>query len=199
MNIFSYLVFVSCIIVVHCYSCNETPFSDVDCTYTTGLLENCILGESYLATCSVNDTVECEGPREFSRPYTCQPCFFTDPLDCSCSLFNTSTLCISTDLTPVQYTCTVDPTVICIGGDDVSRRSFTTFLPCRRAFIYSKSTIRWLSVFLGGFGVDRIYLGYTTSGIIKAVTLGGLGVWSLVDTLLIWFGYLGPVDGTVLM
>jgi len=42
-----------------------------------------------------------------------------------------------------------------------------------------------LSVFLGGLGVDRFYLGYTVLGIVKLVTAGGCGIWWLIDLILI--------------
>jgi TM2 domain len=42
-----------------------------------------------------------------------------------------------------------------------------------------------LSIFLGGIGIDRFYLGYTGLGIAKLLTLGGCGVWSLIDLILI--------------
>lgn len=41
-----------------------------------------------------------------------------------------------------------------------------------------------LSLFLGGLGVDRFYLGKIGTGIAKLLTVGGLGVWSLVDLII---------------
>lgn len=34
-------------------------------------------------------------------------------------------------------------------------------------------------------------------GIFKLFSLGGFGVWCLIDLLLIGLGYLGPADGSV--
>ena len=42
-----------------------------------------------------------------------------------------------------------------------------------------------LSIFLGSLGIDRFYLGKTGTGILKLITLGGLGVWWLIDIILI--------------
>ena len=45
-----------------------------------------------------------------------------------------------------------------------------------------KTTI-WLSYFLGLIGIHRFYTGYIGIGILQLFTLGGLGVWSLIDLL----------------
>lgn len=51
------------------------------------------------------------------------------------------------------------------------------------------------SITLGGFGVDRFYLGNWQEGFGKLFSFGGLGFWTLIDVILIWVGYLKPLDG----
>lgn len=40
-----------------------------------------------------------------------------------------------------------------------------------------------LCFFLGGFGVHRFYVGKIFTGILQLLTLGGFGVWWLLDFL----------------
>jgi hypothetical protein len=52
-----------------------------------------------------------------------------------------------------------------------------------------------LSVFLGSLGIDRFYLGYTGLGIAKLLTCGGLGIWALIDLILIALRKIPDADG----
>lgn len=44
------------------------------------------------------------------------------------------------------------------------------------------------SIFFGIVGIDRFYLGYYGTGLLKLVTLGGLGVWWAIDVLILLMG-----------
>ncbi|WP_302160989.1 TM2 domain-containing protein [uncultured Ruminococcus sp.] len=59
----------------------------------------------------------------------------------------------------------------------------------------SKMVALLLSIFLGGLGIDRFYLGYIGLGILKLLTGGGLGIWWLVDLILIATGKMKTKDG----
>jgi hypothetical protein len=52
-----------------------------------------------------------------------------------------------------------------------------------------------LSGFLGSLGIDRFYLGYTGLGVLKLLTLGGCGVWALIDLILILLRKIPDSDG----
>lgn len=47
----------------------------------------------------------------------------------------------------------------------------------------SAKTALLLSLFFGEFGFDRMYLGYWGLGILKFLTLGGLGIWWTFDAV----------------
>jgi TM2 domain-containing membrane protein YozV len=52
-----------------------------------------------------------------------------------------------------------------------------------------------LCFFFGVFGVHRFYAGKIGTGILELVTIGGFGIWWLVDLILILTGSLKDGDG----
>lgn len=54
--------------------------------------------------------------------------------------------------------------------------------------LYSDKTmvsVLLINIFLGVFGIHRFYLGYTGIGVVQLLTLGGCGIWALIDLVLI--------------
>ena len=49
-----------------------------------------------------------------------------------------------------------------------------------------------LCALIGGLGIHRFYLGYTWQGIVQLLTLGGCGIWALIDLIRIIMGTLQP-------
>ena len=52
-----------------------------------------------------------------------------------------------------------------------------------------------LCFFLGVFGVHRFYVGKIGTGLLMLVTLGGFGIWSLIDFIMIAVGSFKDADG----
>ncbi|MDA9175794.1 TM2 domain-containing protein [Alphaproteobacteria bacterium] len=42
-----------------------------------------------------------------------------------------------------------------------------------------------LCLFLGGLGIHAFYVGRIVKGILMLITLGGLGIWQLIDLVMI--------------
>lgn len=67
--------------------------------------------------------------------------------------------------------------------------------PLRFTGHYFLSTLLY-SILLGFIGLDRFCLGHTGIAVGKLMTLGGFGIWWLVDVVLLVTGYLTPEDGS---
>lgn len=55
-----------------------------------------------------------------------------------------------------------------------------------------------LCFFLGVFGVHRFYVGKILTGILMLITFGGLGIWSLIDFIMIAVGSFKDKHGHVI-
>jgi TM2 domain-containing membrane protein YozV len=55
-----------------------------------------------------------------------------------------------------------------------------------------------LCLFFGGLGVHRFYVGKIGTGILQLLTLGGLGLWTLIDFIVILVGKFGDKRGQAL-
>ncbi|HJM63293.1 MAG TPA: TM2 domain-containing protein [Roseibacillus sp.] len=55
-----------------------------------------------------------------------------------------------------------------------------------------------LCFFLGMLGIHRFYVGKAGSGIAQILTLGGLGIWVLVDWIMLLCGSFKDKEGKVL-
>lgn len=55
-----------------------------------------------------------------------------------------------------------------------------------------------LAMFLGQFGVHRFYTGNYAIGIVQLLTLGGCGIWSFIDFIMICFNNFRDRQGRLL-
>ncbi|TKR96982.1 hypothetical protein L596_010917 [Steinernema carpocapsae] len=159
-------------------SCMQCDFPD-RCYYGEVIEE---MKCSTLRPCQQDNSVKLEG-------VVCRFCWQTDESEHSCEPIRN---CSSTSTKLVRTICRVDQNVVCKG-----RRAFYKKIRCNHTNGYSWTTAMLLSVTLGGFGVDRFYLGLWKSAIGKLFSFGGVGVWTIIDIILIATGYVGPSDGSL--
>lgn len=89
---------------------------------------------------------------------------------------------------PVQQTASNNTTTVVAADDDMSS-------PAAAGSGKSQIIAAILAFAVGGLGIHRFYLGYTWQGIVQLLTLGGCGIWSLIDFIRICIGDLGPKTG----
>ena len=56
-----------------------------------------------------------------------------------------------------------------------------------------------LCFFLGVFGAHRFYTGHIGLGVVQLLTLGGCGIWALIDFILIIVGNFKDAEGHLLV
>lgn len=169
-------------------------FPCIKCSYTN---KDCIYGENSSATCEPWPQVQCiaetengKEKRSFNRNFVCRYCFLTDHWEHTCK----PNIGCTSPSTYYKTNCTVKSHVLCLGN-----RTFPKNIRCNWTRGSKYFTALILSITLGGFGVDRFYLGHWQEGIGKLFSFGGLGVWVIVDAILISIGYLGTSDGSLLL
>ncbi|VEN35107.1 unnamed protein product [Callosobruchus maculatus] len=177
-------------LILHCPSnvdCIKLNEPCIICNVTTA----CHYGAKLNATCKVDKQISCKGTKEFIREYVCQYCYQTEPWEHHCEQ---TANCNSVSSPRATYTtnCTVRDDILCLG-----HRKFKKNVHCNWTGGYRWTTALALSITLGGFGADRFYLGHWQEGIGKLFSFGGLGVWTIIDVILISLHYLGPADGSL--
>ncbi|XP_076629964.1 TM2 domain-containing protein 2 amaretto [Colletes latitarsis] len=91
-----------------------------------------------------------------------------------------------------KVSCTVLPDIECYGPRTFDRKG----VPCiKYSDHYFVSTLLY-SILLGFLGMDRFCLGQLHTAIGKLFTLGGIGVWWVVDVILLVTDSMHPEDGS---
>jgi TM2 domain-containing membrane protein YozV len=71
------------------------------------------------------------------------------------------------------------------------QKAQTKKFPKQRHFL----AVFFISFMWGVFGADRMYLGKWGTGIVKLITMGGFGIWVVVDLILIMAGTMRDKQG----
>ncbi|KAG9509211.1 TM2 domain-containing protein 3 [Fragariocoptes setiger] len=161
-------------------SCSKLKPGCVKCDFNS----TCVYGQPNTVRCHVTEDIPCKGDRSFDITFTCLYCWQLPENSYSC-LPNTTCRINTRYLTM----CSVNSTTYCLGS-----RIFPRYKRCNFSTNYKWSSTILLSILGGGFGLDRFYLGHWQEGIGKLFSFGGFGLWTLVDSILIWLQYLKPAD-----
>ncbi|KAL6439194.1 hypothetical protein ACFW04_003848 [Cataglyphis niger] len=96
------------------------------------------------------------------------------------------------DVEKTKVSCTVLPDIECFGSRTFPREG----VPCIKYSDHYFATTLLYSILLGFLGMDRFCLGQTGTAVGKLLTLGGMGVWWIVDVILLVTNSLQPEDGS---
>ena len=88
--------------------------------------------------------------------------------------------------------------------DNIDRPGFYSQSNSNAYVYYERSTHnRWIALllclFLGLLGIHRFYVGKVWTGLLQMLTGGGFVVWTVVDFILILFGFFRDSEGRRLL
>ena len=130
------------------------------------------------------DFIECEPPFDHNGNKTAK-----EEMGHGCAKFGGSRY---EDVEKTKVPCTVLPDIECCG----SKTFFREGVPCIKYSDHYFATTLLYSILLGFLGMDRFCLGQTGTAVGKLLTLGGVGVWWVVDIILLVTDSLKPEDGS---
>ncbi|KAK6630413.1 hypothetical protein RUM43_014758 [Polyplax serrata] len=96
------------------------------------------------------------------------------------------------DVERASVTCQVLPEIECFGPRVFKKDG----VPCVKYKGHYFATTLIYSILLGFLGMDRFSLAQTGTAVGKLLTLGGVGIWWLVDVVLLVTGSLQPEDSS---
>lgn len=94
-----------------------------------------------------------------------------------------------------------DSAVVCVKcGCSVTPKSQIKMNPAMDPTVSDKDWLvtMLLCIFVGNFGVHRFFVGKIGTGIAMLLTLGGCGIWTIIDFILIVMGNFTDEDGKFL-